>query len=180
MGVFLVFLLFFVLAVSLSGCGTIFNGTSQDIRVKSSPLVVRFIISPGGTEYTTPTWISLKKKNNYTLTFRKAGYRVQRFEIQKSLNRGIFVLDILTVIGVPVDAFTGAWYNLTPTAVTVSLFRVGVIDGPEQLFLVEQGHVNPPFVGRVKVDDAVVELFQGFGLHQVGEYGVVFYFRHAE
>ena len=125
------FCLFFV---TLFGCGAIINGTRQTIQANSSPSGAMITISPTNEEYTTPASLSLERKNNYVLDFTKEGYTSAKFNIHKELSGGILVLDILFgLVGVIVDGATGAWYNLSPEAATVSLERLGAVDGPEEI-----------------------------------------------
>lgn len=107
----------------LPGCGTIFNGTRQNVRLQSTPNATTVRVDPGGgATYTTPTTLNLERKNNYTLTFSKAGYESESISIDRNINGGILVLDILAgLVGVIVDAATGGWYNLSPSDATVSL-----------------------------------------------------------
>jgi hypothetical protein len=114
------------------GCGAIFNGTRQTITANSSPDQTTIKIEPGGTSYTTPASLSLERKNNYNLTFSKDGYQPATFEIRKSMNGGILILDILSgLVGVIVDAATGGWYNLSPENATVTLTRTSAsVEGP--------------------------------------------------
>lgn len=131
------FVLLFFLFVNFMGCGAILHGTRQTIQLNSAPSGAKVSISPTNEEYTTPASISLERKNNYVLTFSKEGYTPAKFNIQKKLSGGILVLDILFtgLLGVIVDAATGAWYNLSPEVATVSLERFGVVDGPEQILV---------------------------------------------
>lgn len=112
-----------LLVLPLLGCGAIFNGTRQNITATSAPDVATVTTNPGNMQFTTPASLSLERKNDYTLTFTKEGYRPANFQINKSLQGGILVLDILFtgLIGVVVDAATGAWYKLSPETAIVSL-----------------------------------------------------------
>lgn len=58
---------------------------------------------------------------------------------------GILALDILFtgLLGVVVDAATGAWYKLAPESAVVSLTKVADGDGPDtiQVYVTRQGDV---------------------------------------
>lgn len=124
----------FCFALFNISCGAMFNGTTQEILTQTSPTEVQVVVDGANVPYTTPTTLILERKDNYVLTFSKQGYAEKKVEIKRTLNGGILVLDILTGgIGVLVDAVTGAWYNLTPTTVAVSLVTLGEIDGPETI-----------------------------------------------
>lgn len=121
--------------LSGSNCGAIFKGSRQSIQVQTSPSAVSLTLTPSAGNYTTPTTLNVERKNNYVLTFSKEGYEDTKFEIQKHLSGGILALDILFtgLIGVVIDAATGAWYNLKPEAITVNLARIGMGPGPENI-----------------------------------------------
>lgn len=126
-----------LLLVTLMGCGAILQGTRQTIQANSAPSGAKIAVFPTNEEYTTPASMSLERKNNYVLTFSKEGYTPAKFNIQKKLSGGMLVLDVLFtgLLGVIVDAATGAWYNLSPEVATVSLERFGAIDGPEEILV---------------------------------------------
>jgi hypothetical protein len=124
------------LTASLPGCGVIFGGTRQAVQVTSAPDGAKVTTQPPTTEYATPTSLSLERKNNYTLTFAKEGYKPATAEVQKSMRTGILVLDILFtgLLGVIVDAATGGWYRLGPENVTVSLTKLSAdVAGPDRI-----------------------------------------------
>lgn len=127
-----------LLAVGLgsSGCGAIFNGSRQTIAAQSAPEGAQITVEPGGMKYTAPTEMSLERKHSYVLTFRKEGYSDATFAIRKKASTGIIILDVLFtgLIGVVVDAATGAWNSLSPEAATVTLTKVNAsIEGPDQV-----------------------------------------------
>ncbi len=123
-----------------SGCALISHGSYQTIPVKSSPNAVEVGIS-SGMSYTTPTTLELERKNGYVLSFSKEGYDSAQIQITKHLSRGFLAADILLtgLIGVVVDGITGAWYNLKPEAVTVTLSKVSSIPGPDDIEIAIEG-----------------------------------------
>lgn len=122
------------LLIATTGCGAIFNGTRQNIQVTSAPDGARISTQPLTGEFTTPASLSLERKNNYTLTFEREGYRPAVFQIQRHMQGGILLLDILFtgLLGVVIDAATGGWYKLSPESAVVSMTRVSG-DGPETI-----------------------------------------------
>lgn len=129
-----------LVAVTLgsSGCGVILNGSSQTVTAQSSPDGAQITVEPGGMRYTAPTEMSLERKSSYVLTFRKEGYSDATFAVRKKANVGIIILDVLLtgLIGVVVDAATGAWNGLSPDAATVALTRIDAsLDGPEEILV---------------------------------------------
>ncbi len=100
------------------------QGTRQTIPVQTSPDAVS--IDVGGFSYTSPTTLELERKNDYILKFSKDGYESAQIQITKHLSGSYLVLDVLFtgLIGVVVDAATGAWNKLRPEAVMVSLSKI--------------------------------------------------------
>ena len=116
-----------------SSCAVISHGSKQTIPVQSSPNAVS--VGLGGMSYTTPTTLELERKNEYVLSFSKEGYESAQIQITKHLSGGYLAADILLtgLLGVVIDGITGAWYNLKPESVTVSLSKVSSISGPDEI-----------------------------------------------
>jgi hypothetical protein len=123
------------LIAPLAGCGLMFSGSRQSIQVQSSPAGTKLTTTPETGEYTTPTTLNLERKNSYTLRFEKEGYSPATFQIQNHTRGGIVVADVLLtgLVGVIVDAATGAWNGLSPEAATVSLTKIAAIPGPDTI-----------------------------------------------
>lgn len=124
------------LVLATTGCGAIFNGTRQTIQANSSPSGSILKTEPGNLQFTTPASFSLERKNDYVLTFSKEGYAPATFHLQKSMQAGVLILDVLFtgLVGVVVDAATGAWYKLTPEVATVSLEKkIASVEGPDRI-----------------------------------------------
>jgi len=111
------------LVLLMSGCGVIFGGTTKSLSVASTPSAARLTTEPLTGSSTTPTMISLARKNAYTLVLWKEGYQETQVAIQKKMRIGPLVADILLsgLIGVVVDAVTGGWWDLQPDQVTATL-----------------------------------------------------------
>lgn len=121
------------LAMSLSGCGVIFGGTTKTITVASTPTEARLTTAPLTGSFTTPASLTLNRKTAYTLVVWKEGYQEAQFPITKSMRVGPLILDILFtgLIGVVVDAATGGWWDLQPEEAAVTLVRLeDNLDGP--------------------------------------------------
>lgn len=114
------------LALGLTGCGVIIGGTSDTVSLGSSPSGADVEIGPLGQRLTTPTQVSLKRKNDYLVTFSKEGYESEQVRIDHNIRGAILAGDILTgLIPVIVDAATGAWFELEPERVNVTLTPAG-------------------------------------------------------
>jgi hypothetical protein len=80
-----------------------------------------FASEPGGAEVwmngqkmgTTPYAMKLKVNKTYTIEFRKEGYESKSYNLNNNIGAGWIILDVLAgLVGVIVNAATGAWYSL--------------------------------------------------------------------
>ncbi len=126
-----------LMTFAFSGCGAILNGSTKSIQINASPSGTKLTTQPPTGEFTAPTTLSLERKNSYVLNFSKEGYSSASVQIQKKAQFGIILLDVLFtgLIGVVVDATTGAWNNLTPDQVSVTLEKLegANVDGPDRI-----------------------------------------------
>lgn len=130
--------LLLALLPALAGCGTIFNGTRQNVSARSAPDGASVAVEPGGHQFTTPASFSLSRKHEYKLTFTKEGYTPASVMVENPMNAGILILDILSgLIGIVVDASTGGWYNLKPSESEAVLTKVNAsVAGPPEIRVV--------------------------------------------
>jgi len=57
--------------------------------------------------------LKLESKKTYTIEFKKEGYETKSYNITNHVGAGWIILDVLAgLVGVIVDAATGAWYSL--------------------------------------------------------------------
>lgn len=122
-----------------TGCAAISHGTKQTIPVQSSPNAVSVGVS--GMSFTTPTTLELNRKNEYVLSFSKEGYESAQIQVTKHLSGGFLAADILLtgLLGVVIDGVTGAWYNLKPETVTVTLGKISNVPGPDEIEIAIEG-----------------------------------------
>ena len=132
----------------VSGCGLVFGGSRQSIRTTSSPDNATVSLTPATVEYKTPSTLSLERKQATVLTFSMDGYTSQKVELQRSMRVGIVIADVVLtgLIGVVIDAATGAWYRLSPETATVSLTKVADVSGPATITVTLMG--DPQSNGR--------------------------------
>ena len=104
-------------------CATIFNGTSQEINISSSPSAATVYVN-GQDIGQTPIVQSLKRKTDVTIKIELDGYNPFEIKLTKKIS-GWFWADIFLtgLIGVVVDAATGAMYNFEPSIVTTNLTK---------------------------------------------------------
>jgi hypothetical protein len=115
-----------LVAVGLSGCGTITQGTTQDIAITTSP--------PGGhceldrrgehvvSLYSTPSSVIVDKSTkDIVLTCAKPGYQTASLNLESDPSLGLFGNAIIGgLIGVGIDYATGA-ANKYPNSAFVPL-----------------------------------------------------------
>ena len=130
----------------LSGCGLLLGGGSrQTVGVQTSPEATKLTTAPPTGDYTTPTSLNLERKTSYILTFSKEGYSPATFQLSSHVRGGIVVADVLLtgLIGVIIDAATGAWSKLSPETATVSLTKIGMVSGPDTITVgIKVGHTR--------------------------------------
>ena len=108
-------------ALSLSGCGVVFGGTTKDITVVSTPTESQLTTEPVTGSFTTPATLTLQRKTPYTLVVWKEGYRETQLPLQKSIRVVPLILDLFCLVCVIVDAATGGWWDLQPEQAVVEL-----------------------------------------------------------
>ena len=104
--------LFAVMVWLLSGCATVFKGTSNNVNFSSDPSAAKVYVN-GYLMGSTPVKLKLESKKVYQIEFKKEGFETKTFTITNHVGVGWVILDIvLGLVPVIVDAATGAWYEL--------------------------------------------------------------------
>ena len=142
-------------ALSLSGCGVMFGGTTKTISVNSRPTEARLTTEPLTGTFSTPAILELERKNSYTLVLWKEGYEETQFPITRRMRTGPLILDILFtgLLGVVVDHFTGGWWDLQPETVSVTLQPLQ--DGLEPIVVTISASESEDGALRVEADQPV-------------------------
>lgn len=109
------------LSVSLTGCATIINGTSQKIGVSSEPPGATVQVD-GKNLHTTPVRLRLERRRDHVLVFTKEGYDSQTINMTHVISE---VVAGNTLLGGPLgwvfDIFAGTQYKLIPNPLHVEL-----------------------------------------------------------
>ncbi len=112
-------------AMTLSSCATVIRGVHEDLKVVSNPSGADVTLSTG-ERGVTPATFSKRRRNSFQVTVSKAGYYSQTVAVRsKASATGAAAtagnVAAGGVIGVAVDAGTGAWNSLYPNPVSVQL-----------------------------------------------------------
>lgn len=117
-------------AVSLAGCATITRGTTSQVQIQSEPSGADVRTSTGFT-CTTPCTMTVNRKDEFSVTFTKAGYEPEEVEVKTRIAgegaaAGIVGNAIVGgVIGLAADAASGATLEHTPNPLRVILYPKG-------------------------------------------------------
>lgn len=107
--------------LSLNGCGTVINGTRQDIAVASNPSNAQVYLD-GKIVGETPTIIHPRRKRDHVVTISKDGYETKNIQLKRVFSGA--VAGNLIFGGLPgwgVDAISGGQYRFVEESVSVDL-----------------------------------------------------------
>lgn len=127
-----------------SGCATVTRGTKMDIPIHSSPSKAEVSLSTG-QRGVTPVTFTLKRNETVQVIISKEGYKTQYFTIAPKVStEGVVAggLNLIAggIIGIGVDAVTGANLDLSPNQINATLVRTdGSEPGPEDRIKVVDG-----------------------------------------
>jgi hypothetical protein len=100
------------LVLWLTGCATLFKGSTQEVNFNSNPQKVQVVVN-GVVMGETPCALKLEVKKTYDIEFKAEGYKTKAYHITNHVGAGWIVLDVLGgLVPVIIDAVTGAWYSL--------------------------------------------------------------------
>jgi hypothetical protein len=103
------------------GCGTIVNGTHQNVSIGSEPSGA--VVEVDKQQLVTPATVSLARDGKYVLHFSKEGYQPQTYALKRSFDGVPVILgNILWLLpGVVVDFVAGGAWVQEPGTVNVNL-----------------------------------------------------------
>lgn len=114
---------FALIGLMFAGCATILHGTHQTIHVNSSPSGAAVYIH-NNQKGVTPASLTLDRNENYTLVFKKEGYKPVSIHLDKNFKALPSILGNIFwsgIIGIVVDIADGAAYKLTPEQINAHL-----------------------------------------------------------
>lgn len=117
------------LAVALSGCATITRGTKTDFTIESTPSGASVTTSNGFSCDATPCTLRVPRKDGFGVEIALDGYETARVQVTSGMSGGGtagLVGNVLVggIIGVGVDATSGALNDLSPNPLQVTLVPV--------------------------------------------------------
>ncbi|KQQ01029.1 translation initiation factor 2 [Methylobacterium sp. Leaf122] len=115
-----------LVAVGLAACGSVTRGTSELIAFTSEPPGAAVATATSRYCTTTPCSLDVPRSEEFDVTFTKPGFQPQTVPVRTKLagaGAAGFAGNVLAggVIGMGVDAYTGAAMDHTPNPVAVTL-----------------------------------------------------------
>ncbi|MCP3966371.1 MAG: PEGA domain-containing protein [Lentisphaerae bacterium] len=104
-------LLVVVTAVMLTGCNSIFVGSTQKVTIDTKPQDAKIYDAQGNYLGTTPAKLTLPRGENKTLKLKKEGYDTATIFMNRKVEWWPFVLDIIVWPTIFVDWATGAMFK---------------------------------------------------------------------
>jgi hypothetical protein len=103
------------------GCGSIINGTTQQVGISSNPSSARVSVN-GELRGSTPVVLDLRRKNTHFLKLELDGYEPYETTLTRSTSGWLWGNIVVGgLIGLVIDASTGGMYKLTPQQVSAEL-----------------------------------------------------------
>lgn len=114
------------IALCLGGCATMVRGADEEVAMNSEPAGAAVRTNVGLSCPSTPCTIAVPRKSDFTATFAKEGFKEQQVAVGTKLSGGGaagMAGNVLAggVIGIGVDAATGAAMDHDPNPVLVKL-----------------------------------------------------------
>ena len=124
-------------SLMLPACATITRGTSQKFNIDTTPTAADVELSTGQT-CVSPCQLKLKRKNSFVVTAKKQGYEPAKAVVDSRVRGGGVAGgagNIIAggIVGIAVDASSGAMNDLTPNPLHLTLKPVAapaVVEAP--------------------------------------------------
>lgn len=108
-------------ATLLASCASIVHGSRQDIGITSTPAAARVTVD-GQLRGTTPLVVPLPRKRPHALRVELDGYQPYTVTLTRKTSGWVWGnLLFGALVGLAVDASTGAMYRLTPEQVQAQI-----------------------------------------------------------
>ena len=107
--------------LTLNSCALLFNGTKQDVSIKSMTPGAKIYVN-GNLERTESVSLKLRRKDNHTIMVKKDLCKTETVQINSDLQVGWLIFDVFfNLPAILVDAPTGAWKSFDKTNITADL-----------------------------------------------------------
>lgn len=143
-----------VTAFAMSGCATLFTGSSDNIVFESEPAGAEILID-GLVVGRTPATVSVKRPGlgDKMVTLRMDGYSPVTFTLSKSFNT-VAILNLASVVGWGIDILTGSVMRYDKQYYEADMSRGTVALSLQELEQTEDGaYVLPDVDGTLTVVD---------------------------
>lgn len=118
-------LLMVIILLPVAACATIVHGTGQEVPIASRPPGARVIVDqvPRGT---TPLTVNLKRKQAHVVRIESDGYKPYEALLRRDTSDWLWgnIIICCGLVGMGVDAMTGAFYSLEPEEIYMELETV--------------------------------------------------------
>jgi PEGA domain-containing protein len=132
----------------VAGCATIIHGGSQDVGISTSPAGAKVTVDNQSTAI-TPFVAKLTRKDDHTIRLQLDGYQPAEVRLTKSMSGWVWGNIVFGgVVGIAIDAVTGAMYSLRPDQVQSALQHQSAQIAPTKdgIYVVLVKHVDPAWV----------------------------------
>lgn len=107
---------------TLSGCATVVNGRTEPLGLSSNPSGAEVTVDHGAMKVLTPTTVTLKRDEDHTFVFRKAGYKTASATVTSTTSGWVWGNVLLGgIVGGVVDFADGAAYKFSNDNLSVNL-----------------------------------------------------------
>lgn len=146
----------FVSLALLGGCATVTRGTTSEVQIQSEPSGAAVETSLNH-KCTAPCTIKINRKEEFSVTFRLAGYEEQSIFVKTRVaGAGAAGLagNVLIggIVGIGVDAATGAILEHVPNPVVATMVRIGPAPKGKQKAAPKVKAAPPPKAEKPKPD----------------------------
>lgn len=119
-------------ALWLAGCASVVRGTSEDVRIETTPADAVITTSLGNGCPASPCVVSVKRKLAFSVTATREGYETAIVEVKTKVSgegAAGFAGNVVAggVIGMGVDAVNGAALDHVPNPVIIVMTPTGTI-----------------------------------------------------
>ena len=113
--------------LSLTGCSTIINTTTQEVELKSNPPNAKITVD-GKKFGTSPQVVNIDRSGDHVIKFELDGYEPYETQLTRKMSFWFWGNALNGFIpGMIIDMFTGAMYNLLPEKIEVELIPAKVV-----------------------------------------------------